>query len=195
MTTARVARLGELASVCRGYSPRPQERKPNGKYLLIGGRNIASGRLVKTEKDSYIDDARKESFRRAIARPGDIIVSTLFDRRKLCIYRETDPQAVINSSCAIIRAPETNDYIVSYLQTLQGRDDFLHSATNATVGSLIPRLSISDLSQIEIPLLPVAELQRLGDEHIQASTNDELIALRNDLRKFARTATANSLPD
>jgi hypothetical protein len=98
--------ISELALVYPGYSPRPEERRQKGKYLLIGGRNIKDGRLVRTEKDTYVADVSKESVRRAIAQPGDIIVSTLFDRRKLYIYRYSDPQAVVNSSCAIIRAPD-----------------------------------------------------------------------------------------
>jgi hypothetical protein len=86
----RVVPISELAIVCLGYSPRPKERRQDGKYLLIGGRNIKDGRLVTTDKDSYIDDISKNSFRRAIAQPGDIILSTLFDRRKLYIYKSTD---------------------------------------------------------------------------------------------------------
>ncbi len=178
----RIVPISELAVVSPGYSPRPEERKHVAKYLLIGGRNVKDGRLVIKSKDMYIDDVPKDSFRRAIARPGDIIVSTLFDRRKLCIYRDTEPQAVINSSCAIIRAPDTNDYIVSYLRTLKGQEQFLRDATAATGGAFIPRLSPSSLSNIQIPLLPFSEIQRLGDDHIESSTTDELIALRYELK-------------
>ena len=80
-------RLGEIATVVAGYSPRSDERKKSGKYVLLGGRNIKEGRLVRTNKDSYIDDVPKSSFQRAIAQIGDVIVSTLFDTRKLYIYR------------------------------------------------------------------------------------------------------------
>jgi hypothetical protein len=178
----RIAQLSELALVYPGYSPQPEERRQRGKYLLIGGRNIKDGRLVTTEKDTYIDDVPKESFRRAIAQPGDIVVSTLFDRRKLYIYRHSDPQSVVNSSCAIIRAPDNNDYIVSYLRTLKGQEQFLSDASEATAGTFIPRLSTGNLSRLQIPLLPLAELQRLGDDHIRSSSTDDLIALRRDLQ-------------
>lgn len=178
----RVAPLSELAVVLRGYSPRSEERKRVGKYLLVGGRNLRDGRLVRTEQDSHIDDLPKGSFQRAIVQPGDIVISTLFDRRKLYIYRETDPPSVINNSCAIIRAPETNDYIISYLRTPAGREQFLSDASRATRGATIPRLSFADLLNIEVPILPLLELQRLGDEHIESSSTDDLIALRNELQ-------------
>jgi hypothetical protein len=176
-------KLRELATVCPGYSPTPAERKASGEYLVIGGRNIKNGQLVRTKHDSYLDQLNKASFRRAIARPGDIIVSTLFDTRKLYIYQRNDPKAVINGSCAIIRVPENSDYIVSYLRTAKGCGEFLENATKVTAGACIPRLRISDLEEILIPiLLPVDELSKLGDSYIHASSNDELDILYDRLR-------------
>lgn len=178
----RIATIAELAQVFAGYSPRPEERKQKGNYLLIGGRNIKDEHLILTEKDTYIDGTPKTSFRNAIARPGDIIVSILFDRRKFCIYSSEDPQAVINNSCAIIRAPNNNDYIVSYMRTLGGRDQFLTDAKDVTSGAFIPRLSIKDLHKIQIPILPLSDLQRLGDNYIKSSSTDDLVILRNELQ-------------
>src|SRR5438105_8031082 len=178
---ARVVPLGQIAAVVTGYSPRRDERKKTGKYLLLGGRNIKDGRLARTPKDNYIDDVPKGSFQRAVAQAGDVIVSTLFDTRKLYVYRDDDPPAVVNNSCAIIRAPEKNDYIISYLRTLEGKKKFLSDATRATRGTFIPHLSIASLAGIEIPLLPLSELQRLGDQHIQLSPTADLIKLRAEL--------------
>lgn len=179
---ARVVPLGQIAAVVPGYAPRRDERKTSGKYLLVGGRNMKDGRLVRTAKDSYIDDIPKSSFERAIAQTGDVIVSTLFDTRKLYIYRNDDPSAVVNSSCAIVRAPEKNDYIVSYLRTLEGKKQFLNDATQATRGTSIPHLSSASIAAIQIPLLPLAELQRLGDRHIESSATAELVHLRGELK-------------
>lgn len=173
--------LGKLALIYSGYSPPPDERQEKGKYLLLGGRNIKDGKLVKTKKDSYIDKVSKNSFLRAIAQPGDIIVSTLFDRRKLYIYKEEDSPSVVNNSCAIVRAPDKNDYIISYLRTLQGRENFLKDASQNTSGVVIPRLTIKNLSSIKVPILPLSELQKLGDEHIGLASTDELVLLQNKL--------------
>jgi restriction endonuclease S subunit len=174
--------IGELAEVIAGFSPRPEERRKTGKYLLLGGRNIRNGDLVTTSADSYVNDIAKGSFQRAIARPGDLIVSTLFDRRKLLVYAADDPLAVVNSSCAIIRSAHAGDYIVSYLRTVQGQEDFLAKASKATGGTFIPRLSIADLAAIQIPILPVSELARLGDAKIERSTKPELISLKRELQ-------------
>jgi hypothetical protein len=65
---ARVVPLRELAAVVAGYSPRPDERKRSGKYLLLGGRNIKDGRLVRTVKDNGPSrSAQKRFFTRKAA--------------------------------------------------------------------------------------------------------------------------------
>jgi hypothetical protein len=173
--------IGELATVTPGFSPKPTERKKAGAYLLLGGRNISDGTLTTTPADSYVDDIDRESFRRAIAKPGDLIVSTLFDRRKLYVYDKDDPPAVVNNSCAIIRAGKQSDYISSYLRTEQGTKDFLKKASKATVGAVIPRVSVHDLLAIQIPILPIEHLARLGDARIKTATTKELVALQREL--------------
>ena len=179
--TTRVQTVGELASVFPGFTPTPSERKTKGEYLLLGGRNLQQGTLVRTDKDSYVDEIDRASFKRSIAEQGDIIVSTLFDRRKLYLYKADDPRAVVNNSCAIIRAGAQSDYIISYLRTLTGERDFLAKATEATSGTLIPRLSTHDLASIRIPILPVAELARLGDTRIEHASGQDLLAIKTEL--------------
>jgi len=170
-----------LATVISGYSPKPIERKPAGKYLLLGGRNINDGRFARTEKDTYIDEVDRDSFRNAIAQPGDIIITTLFKTRKLYIFQESDPLSVVNNSCTIIRAPQTNDYIISYLKTKEGQERFFVDANSAARGSLILFIPAKEIRNIEIPILPFDELQRLGDNHIQTATTDDLLSLRDEL--------------
>ena len=86
----QVRTIAELASVTPGFSPKPSERLKAGHYLLLGGRNIKNGKPVTTGDESYVDTIDRASFRSAVAKPGDIIVSTLFDRRKLYWYGTAD---------------------------------------------------------------------------------------------------------
>lgn len=175
-------KISELATVIPGFSPKPGERKNRGKYLLISGRNIQASGLILTKKDSFADEIDRESFRRARAIEGDIIVSTLFDTRKLHIYDLRDRPGVVTSSCAIIRSPDRTDYILSYLRTLGGQQEFLQKAARATSKTFIPRLSVVDLAKIDVPILPLEGLQRLGDAHIAGSTTDELLVLKEELK-------------
>jgi len=173
--------IAELATVTPGFSPKPEERKKSAKYLLLGGRNIKDGRLVRTDADSYVGEIDRESFRRAMAKPGDVIVSTLFDPRKLYLYDTDDPPAVVNNSCAIIRAGQKSDYIVSYLRSARGANDFLEKAGKVTGGAFIPRVSTKDLAAIEIPILPIEKLARLGDAQIEKASTKQLLELQREL--------------
>ena len=173
--------IGELAEVIAGFHPRPDERLKSGKYVLLGGRNIKNGQMVHTPADSFVNDIDRGSFRRAVARPGDVIVSTLFDHRKLMLFTSENPPAVVNNSCAIIRSASSGDYIVSYLRTMQGQDDFLTKASEATSGAFIPRLSLANLASIQIPILPIDELGRLGDRQIEQTQKPDLLKLKSEL--------------
>ena len=106
---------------------------------------------------------------------------TFLQERQICIYRGSDPKAIANNSCAILRS-EQNDYIVSYLQTIEGQRLFLDKAQKATGGAFIPRLSIRDLQDIQIPILPLDHLERLGNKHIDTSPTDELLKLKDELK-------------
>ena len=179
--TKPLKKIAELATITPGFSPKPEERKKSGQYLLLGGRNTKDGKLINTDADSYVGEIDRESFRRAIAKPGDVIVSTLFDRRKLYLYDKDDPPAVVNNSCAIIRAGQQSDYIISYLRSMQGATDFLAKASKATRGAFIPRVSMRDLGAIEIPILPVEKLARLGDARIERASPKQLLELQQEL--------------
>src|ERR1019366_124659 len=104
-----------------------------------------------------------------------------FDRRKLYLYDKNDPPAVVNNSCAIIRAGQQSDYIISYLRSVQGASDFLEKASKATSGAFIPRVSTRDLGAIEIPILPVEKLARLGDARIERASTKQLLELQQEL--------------
>jgi hypothetical protein len=179
--TTTLKKIAELATVTPGFSPKPEERKKSGRYLVLGGRNLKDGKLITTDADSYVGEIDRESFKRAIAKPGDVIVSTLFDRRKLYLYDKDDPPAVVNNSCAIIRAGQQSDYIITYLRSVQGVSDFLEKASKATSGAFIPRVSTRDLGAIEIPILPVEELVRLGDARIERASTKQLLELQQEL--------------
>jgi Putative DNA-binding domain len=179
--TTPLKKISELATITPGFSPRPDERKKSGQYLLLGGRNIKDGKLITTDADSYVGEIDRESFRRAIAKPGDVIISTLFHRRKLYLYDKDDPSAVVNNSCAIVRAGQQSDYIISYLRSIEGATDFLAKASKATGGTFIPRVSTRDLAAIEIPILPVDELARLGDARIERTSTRQLLELQQEL--------------
>ena len=77
--TTTLKKIAELATVTPGFSPKPEERKKSGRYLVLGGRNLKDGRIITTDADSYVGEIDRESFRRAIAKPRDVIVADRTD--------------------------------------------------------------------------------------------------------------------
>lgn len=57
----------------------------------------------------------------------------------------------------------------------------MREAERFTGGTTIPRLSTSALANIQIPILPLLDLQKFGDSHIEKSSNEELFALQAKL--------------
>lgn len=180
-----VKKLCELANIYRGYSalrsenPQVIELKyiktiPMDKYLLLGGRNINHGLLKLTDYDRYIDKINKPSFSRAILKPGDIIISMLFSKRNIYIYKKDDPRAVANNSCAIIRSPDKN-YLYTYFQSKEGQDLFIKQTKNALKGATIPGLTIKDLENIKIPILPLDNLNKVEHKEIWNMSKEESI--------------------
>ena len=180
MTTA-LKKISELATVTPGFSPKPEERRKSGKYLLLGGRNIRDGKFVQTDTDSYIGEIDRDSFRRAIAHPGDVIVSTLFDRRKLYLYNKTTrPQSSI-IAVPIIRAGQQSDYIITYLRSEQGGSDFLQKASKATSGNFIPRVSIKRPQRDRDTHPAHREVGPAGDARIENASTKQLLELQQEL--------------
>jgi hypothetical protein len=173
--------LSELAEVLPGYNAPRNEVKQRGKYLLLGGRNVKGTQIVLTDRDRYIDEVNKPSFCRAIPRPGDIIVSLLWSTRKVCTFGGSDPRAVVNSSCAIVRASSKNDYIASYLRSETGRKQFMADSAHALRGATIRRLTLKDLGGIRIPIIPLADSDVLGDDSLAVASSADLVQLRNRL--------------
>ncbi len=179
--------LHEVADVYRGYSPKHGEKKLKGKYRFITGRNIQNKRLISTKQDKYIDFIENNTFRRAIARPGDIIINLVIDPSRIYFVKKTDHPFVVSHNCGIIRSAE-NDYIISYLKSGQGEKIFTKQAKLATKGSTLAYLSIKELKKLRIPILPLGDLDMISDNTIEGSSiedlkmlKSEIIMLRNEL--------------
>jgi hypothetical protein len=205
MRRNRLVPLKDLADVRGGYRAKSSERKNKGQYKLIGGRNIAGPRLRPTKKDCFLVETSGTNFDRCILRPGDILISVLFEERKLYVYKDSDPKAVAGESLAIIR-PRSDTFLADYFNTATGRERFLQEAARKTDGRFFKALRITDLREIRIPLLEPAQIQDLAENDLSLVGN-ELVSLiakgesstqefKSTLRKSLRSGVSdNALED
>lgn len=176
-----VKTLGEISDITRGYPFRRNDLQDIGHWLVLTPRHLAQGKL-QLEPDSrskYANNIENSRFQRAIIQPDDIVIS-LVANAGFYVYKADDPPAVANQNLAVIRSND-NEYIRTYLQTSAGRSIFLNQAKRFTTGLNIRHLSIRDLHQIRIPILPISDLNSLSDQEINQSDPNELRELREQL--------------
>jgi SAM-dependent methyltransferase len=174
--------LNEIAEIIKGAYFKPEEYTSKDNYVFLNPVHIKNGvlnieRATKFVNQSSLSDRQKK----CVLKPGDIIISTIFNDLKMYVYKQEDPPAIISNNLAIIRSSE-DDYIISYLQTIEGKRIFSEQASAKLIGSVIPHLNIKDLGNIKIPILPIADLNALGNNAIENATTDELRILEDVLK-------------
>jgi SAM-dependent methyltransferase len=166
--------LQDLAELIPGkYFPK-ESMAASGDYLYLRPVHLQNGKLEPTKSAQYISkNDLKEADRSSILLPGDIVISTIFNELKLFRYGSKNPPSIASNNLAIIRS-KSSDYIQTYLQTEEGKIVFGTQAQHLRKGAVIPHLSLKNLREIKIPIIPVADLNSLGDSAIAESTEAQL---------------------
>lgn len=182
--------LQELAEIIKGKNIPPDSLQTKGDYLFLKPVHIKNNRLNLGVGLKYVakEDLNERDYR-IILQPGDIVISTIFNDLKMYIYQAGDDAAIASSNLAIIRSAQ-QDYILSYLQTDEGKRIFKTQAEDLRQGATIPHLSIKDLASIKIPILPFADLNALGDVGISRSTEAQLRDALEQLSEYKNQVRA-----
>lgn len=172
-------RLEELGNIFVGNPCLFPQASESGEYLVVTPRNIREDSVCLSERDRYVDIDESDSLSRMIVEVGDVLVSLMPPRTY--VYKSTDPPAVVGPNLAVIRAKD-NEYISSYLNTAEGKELFTAQAErHATSLASMPRLSVRELLEIRIPILPLDDLNAVSDQAIRSASVDELATLRDEL--------------
>lgn len=183
-------KLSELASIIKGRHFQKEELQSTGDFIYLKPIHIQGADLDTTKSMSFIrKDQLKDIHLAYIAQPGDIIISTVFNELKLYVYKNGDPPAIISNNLAIIRS-SNDDYILSYLQTEDGKRIFSEQAQDISKGIVVPVVSIKDLQNIRIPILPFSELNQLGNRSIEKSNATQLESMLAVLNEYKEQVLA-----
>jgi len=184
LASIETKKLEELAAIIKGKGFKAEELQDEGDFLYLKPIHIQGGQLDVTKANKYVGKEQlKETHFQCIAQPGDIIISTIFSELKLYFFKKDDPPSILSNNLAIIRSA-SDDYIMSYLQTADGKRVFGEQAKDIRKGITIPHISFKDLQSIQIPILPVADLNSLGNKSIEQSSEAKLLnsmSLLNEL--------------
>lgn len=182
--------LQHLAEIIKGKMIPADTLKSKGDYLYLKPLHIKDNRLNLESGLKYVsnEDLSLRDYR-YILQPGDIVISTIFNDLKMYVYQAGDEAAFASNNMAIIRSAK-QDYILSYLQTEEGKRIFKTQAEDLRIGVTIPHLSIKNLASIKIPILPFADLNALGDVGISRSTEAQLRDALEQLSEFKNQVQA-----
>lgn len=176
--------LKEIAEIIKGVNIKPDEDVLEENYIYLSPVHIKEGKLNIENASKFINKSSiSESQNKYILREGDIVVSTIFNDLKMYVYAKSDPPAVASNNLAIIRS-NSDDYIVSYLQTEDGKHIFSEQAKDLITGNIIPYISVEAIQNIRIPILPLSDLNLIGNKAIEQATPEELKSLEETIKDY-----------
>lgn len=173
-------KLEDFAEILRGAYIKRERKKEEGHYLLIRPLDLKENRIHISDKSKYVDSIDSKIEERAIAQVGDIIISTAFNQGRIYSVKPNDPPIIVSNNMVILRGKD-NDYLKVYFETEKGREFFKTQTEDLQTGAVIPQISISSLKGILIPIFPVDDINRWGDNTIEHSTKEELEQLKEQV--------------
>lgn len=180
-------RIEDLVEVVLGTHFSRDEIKEEGDFLCLTSRNISDGKIKYTDNDKFI--SKKELSRReqnAFLQNGDILIPRI-QRYKESFYVHTETaQNIIAFQHFIILRGKNADYVATYLNTDNGIELFNQQIERHMRGSTMPTISIRDLKNIEIPILPIEDLELASKRKLEKLSYEELLVVKEkyeDLKK------------
>ncbi len=168
-------RLGSNATLDR------HRYKERGEYLVLTGRHLRQTAIVASKSDRFVDETDDKWLEKFVVEPGDVVFSLL--PPSAYVYKTTDPPSIAGNNVAVLRTHD-NEYVSTFMNTPEGKRLFerqAHSIGSSLAGHV--RVSVADLREIRIPVLPLEELNAVSDAAIAVASLDELQALRQELER------------
>jgi hypothetical protein len=187
--------IGQLAEVISGKYIKKENISLSSGLPIIGLKNIIDDEIRITNDTKYLIEQSilDENF---ITREGDILISLVVKPGVIYTVKKSDPKCIIGQSFAIVRSlSQTSEYIKTYLSFKNGQDIFGLQANMKLVGSAVPRLTIHYLKQIQIPIIPLKNLNldSVSDRNISSSNTAELQFIKKEIESTISNVNVDSL--
>ena len=146
-------KLSEVADlILAGKYVKNDLRKQDDEILVITPNNIKNNNFTLSSKDYFINSNEITNYQKLTVLKGDIILNSIGPNFKFCIIPK-NIKGIINQNIFLIRS-ENNDFIIKYLLSNTGREEFLKQTKKHSRGVIIPKLYLSGLKNILIPTFP-----------------------------------------
>lgn len=177
--------LKDLVDVYRGYNASTKDEDKNGKYAVLKISDIQDGKinLEGITRYSIKNNAKIENNR---IRKGDVLLSIRGVSRKVALFESDRDDVLLSQNFAGIRCLNLIDpeFLLLYLESPIAQFYF----NKHTAGTTITTLSIKDLKELPVPILPLDEQRRivetLGDEQGEIKKEIERLEARQKESKL-----------
>ena len=162
-------KLSDIATIISGEKFQLDDFQASGRYSVFNRK----------EGNNFVNTVKNEE---CILRKNDIVVGLIGKKSIVEIYENNTFDVVAPKDYAIIRQSGNPDHhlnLRTYLQTEQGKLFFEKVKGAAVTGSTIPHLSIKNLSNITVPLVPLEELNKLISQDAGQS-----IEIKNKINQY-----------
>jgi type I restriction enzyme, S subunit len=155
----QVRKLAELVAAQNGYAFSSSDYAQTGHFVMRIG-NVQNG-YISTTDPKFIRLPDDGSLNRFILSEGDILVSLTGNVGRVGVIKDEHLPAVLNQRVAKIsirnNSPATKELLLLFL----GSDWFREELTGAGHGAAQQNVSTKDLLEIEVPVPPFPEQQRI----------------------------------
>lgn len=153
MNKIKFKKLTELADIITGINVPSSERKKEGNWMLIRGRDIFENTVLSSSV--YVSETLAKKYSKSIIVPGDILLTSHFEQYKIGIVPNNFNPSIADSGIIIIR-PKTisKEYLHQFLTSKTGKKALIGQFNKIVRGDVIKFITAKDVKNLEIPLLP-----------------------------------------
>ena len=176
-----VKRLGDVATIARGGSPRPIEAylttDPNGvNWVKIGDVGIDAKYIVKTEERIVREGVCKSR----MVFPGDFLLSNSMSFGRPYILKIS---GCIHDGWLVIQDYQ-HQFDTEFLYYILGSETVMMQYKTLAAGSSVLNLNKDVVSNVLLPILPLSEQRAIAA--VLSDMDAEIAALKAEQAKYAR---------
>lgn len=171
-------KIEELVEITIGVPFKSEEIIDSGNTQILLPRNIANGKLEPSVNDKYINKTEfNNREEKAIVKDGDIIIPRSFrDKIGIYIHSSHENKLIANQNLIILRGKNA-EYVATYLNTENGIKLFNQQIKRHARGNVVPTISLRDLKNIQIPILPIEDLELASKRKLEKLSYEELLKI------------------
>lgn len=174
----KTKKIDSLVEIYLGELIKQEDRLTVGKYKILTPSNFKNGHFESTSNDSYIEKIDPNSRQiRAIIKKGDILLSRIYREKSTIYVHSSDEDKYIANQHIVILRGKNAEYVATYLNTESGLNLFNQQINRHKRGAIAPVISLQDLANIQIPILPIEDLEIASKSKLEKLPKDEIYRL------------------